>query len=121
THRDRSLDPLSIERPLRLHARQQHALLVAEPVHHADSVSNTIVARLSGCQAGQGSSGVAGLPVRANASQALLIRSATRCGSGPLPTMEADLPTLSNTRARSSECGLCHFPPSTGVCQSSSY
>ena len=85
-----------------------------KPFTTRDSVSNTIVARLSGCQAGQGRSEVAGLPVRAKASQALLIRSATRCGSGPLPTMEADFLTLSNTRAISSECGLCHFPPSTG-------
>ena len=68
-----------------------------------DSASNTIVARLSGCQAGQCSSGVAGSPVRAKAIQALLIRSATRCGSGPVPTMEADFATLSNTSARSSE------------------
>src|ERR1700722_17529445 len=35
--------------------------------------------------------------------------------------MDSDFATLSNTKARSSACGDLHFPPSTGVCQSSSY
>ena len=32
---------------------------------------------------------------------------ATFCGSGPVPTIEVDLATLSSTNARSSEWGLC--------------
>ena len=56
----------SVERPLCLHARQQHALLVANLFTTRDSLSNTIVARLFGRHAGQGSSFVDGSPVRAN-------------------------------------------------------
>src|SRR5262249_62047 len=85
-----------------------------------DAVLNTIVAPPSGCQGGQSKLGVDGSPVRANAIHALLICSAIFCGSGPVPTIEVDLATLSNTNARSREWGLCHVPPSTGVGQSGS-
>jgi hypothetical protein len=81
-----------------------------------ETASKTMVVRRCGSYGAQ-----PGLPVLAKRTQAPLTASATFCWSAPVPTIEADLATLSKTKACSTECGDFHLPPSTGVSQANRY
>src|SRR5688572_8096031 len=81
------------------------------------SLLNTMVGQSLGLNAGQrGSLGVLGLPVRANASQALLTLSA-RAGASGLVAVRRDAFTLSNAKGISMVCGDFSRPPSIGDSQ----